>query len=356
MSSSDLYSTLKTAWHPDRLVELQYGRRPVPVHVQIILSDLCNQDCGFCAYRMSSGLSSELFAEGKLAKTGHNNPVRQIPTAKALEIIEDCAEMGVKAIQFTGGGEPTVHPDHLAIFGRAQALGMETALVTNGVRMDPTHPSILNMTWIRVSVDSGDAEMYASVRRVPVGHWDKAWGNIRGLAGSGYRGTLGVGFVVTPENFPGIRRAAELAREAGASYLRVGAVFSADGTAFYGDLIHEIAATVASVKAECDGDGFEVVDLFGRRIGDLEEGRPEDPDCGYQYLTVYIGGDLSVFRCCNTAYTRAGTVGSLKEQRFKNAVLAYEPFDARTCRHCQFLQQNRAIRALTKEPTHVNFV
>jgi MoaA/NifB/PqqE/SkfB family radical SAM enzyme len=347
-----LYSQLKVAWHPDRLVQIQEGKRPTPIHVQLILSDLCNQDCGFCAYRMSAGLSRELFGSPETRQT--RNPNRMIPTAKAMEIVEDCAEMGVKAMQFTGGGEPTVHPDHLQVFARAQRLGMATALVTNGVRLRADDPAIRDMAWVRVSVDAGDAATYAAVRRVPEGHWAAAWRNIETL-GRDFAGVLGVGFVVTPENYRGIASAARLARDAGAANMRVGAVFSSEGLGYYGDHLPAIWEAVEEAKA-VSGDGFQVIDLFGRRIGDLEEGSPDDPTCNYQYLTVYIGGDLSVYRCCNTAYTRLGTVGSLKDQRFRDAVLDYLPFDARNCTACQFIGQNRAIKALTEPPMHAEFV
>lgn len=349
MSSQDLYSQLKPAWHPEALDVLRRGQMPRPIHVQLILSDLCNQDCHFCAYRMSAGLSNELFGTAET-----HNPNRKIPTAKALEIVEDCGAMGVKAIQFTGGGEPTVHPDHLRIFARAQALGMETALVTNGVKLAPSDPAVLAMTWIRVSVDAGDEETYAAVRRVPAIHWGKMWANVRELARQ-FQGTLGMGFVVTPQNYHTIAAAAHLAREAGVANLRVGAVFSAEGPAYYGDLLPAIMDAVAAAK-ELSREGFEVVDLFGRRLSDLEAGAPDDPDCHYQYLTIYIGGDLSVYRCCNTAYTLAGKVGSLVDQRLRDALLEYGPFDARSCRFCQFIGQNKAIKALIDPPRHVNFV
>lgn len=352
---STIYSQLKPAWHPDRIEALRDGLRPRPIHVQLILSDLCNQDCSFCAYRMSAGLSNEMFTAGAELAGGHNNPIRRIPTEKALEIVDDCGEMGVKAIQFTGGGEPTVHPDHLRVFGRAQAHGIDTALVTNGVKLKADADEILAMTWIRISIDAGSREAYSAVRRVPAGHWDKVWGNIEALA-SRYEGVLGTGFVVTTQNYRGIGTAARRAKDAGARNMRVGAVFSADGSSFYGDTVPAICAEIQAAKEAVDGGGFEVIDLFGRRLGDLEGGSPTDEACGYQYLTVYIGGDLNVYRCCNTAYTRAGTVGSLREQRFRDAALAYEPFDARTCRHCQFMGQNQAIRSLIDEPEHVNFV
>lgn len=346
---SSIYSTAKPVWHLDRIEDLRNGKQPMPVHVQLILSDLCNQDCSFCAYRMSSGLSRELFATAET-----HNPNRQIPLLKAIEIVDDCEAVGVKAIQFTGGGEPTVHKSHLQIFDRAQRAGIDTALVTNGIRMDPGHDAIQRMQWIRISVDAGTEATYCKVRRVQPAHWRKVWSNMGSLAVS-YEGTLGCGFVVTPENYREIAECAYLAREHGASSLRIGAVFSSEGIGFYKDLIEAICDEIERAQV-LSSERFEVIDLFGRRLADLEHGAPSHPFCGYQYLTVYIGGDLSVYRCCNTAYTEIGKVGSLVGQRFRDLPMDYGDFDARGCRYCQFLQQNDAINALIDPPTHVNFV
>jgi len=348
MSSDDLYSQLKPAWHEDALAALRAGKVPRPVHVQLVLANLCNQGCLFCAYRSSTGLSHALFDEGQV-----------MPRVIAEEIIDDCAALGVKAIQFTGGGEPTVHPDHLALIARAQAHGMDTALVTNGVRLTPSSAAVEGLMWIRVSVDAGDARMYARVRRCPESHWARVWRLIRYLGKRHhYVGTLGVGFVVTPTNYAGIRDAARLARDAGAHNLRVGAVFTSEGLDYYGDSISAIHLAIAEAKDECDvAGGFQVIDLFGRRLNDLEAGPPTNPVCLYQYITIYIGADLQVYRCCNTAYTKAGRLGALANgTRLRDLVLGYESFDARQCRLCQFRGQNAALRALVRPPEHVNFV
>jgi len=344
----DIYSQLKPAWHLDRIQSMRDGLRPDPVHVQLVLSDLCNADCSFCSYRMSNGLSNELFPEGK-----RKNPNRMIASDKAREIIDDCATLGVKGLQFTGGGEPTMHPDHLEMFARAQGHGISTALVTNGVNLDPTNPAVRAMSWVRVSVDSGTPQMYASTRRVSEKHWHRAWENISALAES-CTGIVSVGFVITNENFRELPAAAEVAQAAGVANIRVGAVFSTDGTSYYGDRLSEIREIIASAKAEF---GDLIVDLFDRRIADLDAGSPTDALCGYQHLSTYIGGDLGVYRCCNTAYTRAGKVADLHGMRF--AEVFYKPvvpFDARSCRHCQFRGQNQVISALVRQPTHAEFV
>ncbi len=336
-----IYSQAKAAWHLDRIEALRAGRVPAPVHVQLILSDLCNHNCNFCAYRRGDGLSSELFAD----KYGNTNPNRQITTLKALEIVKDCAAIGVKAIQFTGGGEPTVHKEHLTVFAAAQKAGIRTALVTNGVNLR-LHPANLAHDWIRVSVDAGTEATYIAVREVPPQHWKRVWANIAAIASSSYAGNLSVGFVATNENHAELALAARLAKDAGASSIRVGAVFTGQGDGYYTD----IAAVRASIAAAVEEHHGFVIDLFDRRLADLHDGHPTDPFCGYQYFTTYIGADLSVYRCCNTAYTTPGKIGTLNGHRFAELAMRPKPFDARGCRYCQFNGQNRAINALLNEP------
>jgi MoaA/NifB/PqqE/SkfB family radical SAM enzyme len=346
--NAELYSQAKPLFWLDRLAGMRAGVVPPPVHVQLVLSDLCNQDCGFCAYRMSAGLSNELFPDG-----ARKNPNRMIPTPKAEEIIDDCAELGVKAIQFTGGGEPTVHPDHLALFARAQAHGIKTALVTNSINLDTSHPAVRAMEWIRVSVDAGTAKTYARTRRVAERHWPSVWLKVADLA-EHCAGTVSVGFVVTTENYHELGSLAENARLAGVANVRVGAVFSGVGVGYYGGHLPAIRDALAAARAEF---GELIVDLFDRRIDDLQAGSPTAEACGYQYLTTYIGGDLGVYRCCNTAYTRAGKVADLHDVRFAHLFgREAEPFDARSCRFCQFRGQNMAIAATQRAPTHAEFV
>lgn len=361
------YSDLKAAWHLDKIAELRAGRQIVPAQVQLILSDLCNQDCHFCAYRMSSGFSSEQFAED-----GNRNPNRKIPTPKAFEIIDDCAVLGVKAIQFTGGGEPTVHPDHLAIFHHAMQLGLETSLVTNGVRFqdrrgDVTWRDVLpRMQWVRVSIDAANPAEYAAVRRVKPEFYYHALTHVAQLADAikeqATDCVLGVGYVITRENFANLYAGVSAIRATGAANVRLSAMFSTEGAGYYDGVYDSIKAEIERVKTLATPD-FAVIDLFGDRIADLVQHAPDYAFCGYQQFNAYIGGNLKVYRCCTTAYTAHGEVGDLTDQSFASWFLGqqkhdtYALFDARTCKTCQFNSKNRSITYLVEsKPLHVNFV
>lgn len=346
----NVFSSLKAAWHIERIKQLREGKDIVPAHVQLIISDLCNQDCHFCAYRMSGGFSTEKFAD----EHGNRNPVRFIPTPKAIEILDDCKQLGVGAIEFTGGGEPTVHPDHIKIIGHAQSLGLATGLVTNAVRLKD-HAVFRSLDWLRVSLDAGTSDTYERIRVSK--QWPKVIDNIR-LAATFEKPYLGVGFVVTRENWTELASACEQMRELGVPYVRVSAMFSIGGACYYDGLLDDIAEQRRLAKA-LETDTFKVVDFFGNRVEDLQLGAPDYKFCGEQQFVLYIGGDQKVYTCCTNAYTTHGEIGDLRQQSFKDWLASYRryDFDARGCHHCQFNDKNRVINfMLEKEPKHVDFV
>ena len=138
-------------------------------------------------------------------------------------------------------------------------------------------------------------------------------------------------------------------------------MFSQHGAAYYDGLQKKIREVEDKTK-ELNGDGFHVFDLFGQRMDDLFQGAPDYEMCGFQHFTTYIGADLNVYRCCNTAYNERGLVGSLEKQTFEEMWAshqkrqAFETFDARGCERCQFNHINRTIIAATQAPTHVDFI
>jgi cyclic pyranopterin phosphate synthase len=383
------YSPLKAVRHLDVVQAVRDGDPWRPVHVQLILSDLCNQACGFCAYRDPSYSSSQLFYEIKPGTAGlrrdqghperNYNPNRMIAIEKALEILNDCAELGVSGIQFTGGGEPTVHPDFFRIVGRAQALGMATSLVTNGVllgkrfadgsRGDPAWSRVIRpMSWIRVSLDAGAPATYARIRNVPDWHFPSALAAIRqARAGRDLDGrgpVIGVGYVVTPDNWREVLVGARLAKESGADNIRISAQFSADDEALFAGFHEEAAILCRAAERELSDDSFAVINRFSEKLEDLKQKAPDYDVCGYQFFTTYIGADLNVYRCCVLAYNERGIIGSLKDRSFQDLWMSQERvdemghFDARGCDRCQFNGINRNLDYMLRpqDPPHSEFV
>lgn len=347
------FSALKAVWHLDRIATLRAGKDIVPTHVQIVLSDLCNQNCAaWCAYRAPGGFSTENFAD----ENGNKNPNRVIPTAKAKEILDDCAALGVEAIEFTGGGEPTVHPQCFEIIEYAQGLGLQTGLVTNGVRLKD-HPAVRRLTWLRVSLDAGTPETYEASRQSKA--WPQVMRNLKMLGAlPGPKPYIGVGFVILRDNYQELAQACQIAKDAGIPYVRVSAMFSTQGALYYVGVEEQIDACRAEARKLEDGT-FKIVDFFSSRIEDLRQHAPDYKFCGEQQFVLYIGGDQRVYRCCTTSYSKHGEIGDLREQRFAEWIKSYRryDFDARTCHDCQFNITNRNLNyLLDPAPAHVGFV
>lgn len=363
------YAANKAALHSDRLLALNRGLQPAPVHIHFIISDLCNQDCDFCAYRIEG--YTEKFAVIEVDGKRNHNPNRMIPTEKAAEILRDAASMGVRAIQFTGGGEPTVHPDCGGLMTLAQTFGMETAIVTNGVRLDKVMEPVLASSWIRISLDAGRPETYCGVRRVPENHWKRVLANVQDLVerrslqvkGHDRTLTIGIGFVVTRENYREVVQACQIAKDLGVDNVRISAMFQPDNAVYFNDF-HAEAADLCRQAEALSTESFQVINRFGERVSDLELGHPDYEECPYQHFVCYIGADLNVYRCCVLSYTERGTVGSLQDQTFRalwegeTKRELYRDFDARQCPRCQFNDKNREINHMVKAlpVLHGNFV
>lgn len=351
------YSHLKAFRHPDVLEGIRRGvPRRVP-HVELILADLCQQSCKFCAYRLEGYASNQRFDDK-----------RMMDLWKALEIVEDCAEIGVQAIQFTGGGEPTLHRGFPQVVEAVLARGMKFSLVSNGVRIGPELAElIVKGSWVRVSWDAAAEETYCATRKVHANHWYRAQEAIRYLRSEKEIQksdcSIGVGFVVTPDNWAEVLEAARLAKSLGADNFRISAQFSNEDERLF-EGFHTKCAELCREAEELSDEGFTVYNRFSDRLNDLRAKAPEDRLCGYQFFTTYIGADLGVYRCCGYAYNSRGLVGSIKEQRFRDFWLSQErfqnqiAFDGRGCEKCQFRKQNSALAyVLSPEPQlHEAFV
>lgn len=351
-----LYSPLKVFHHRDRIDALRRGVQPAPAQVQLIITNRCNSRCKFCAYRMPGYTSNQLF-----------NAADQLDYAKVIEILDDCVDLGVRAIQVTGGGEPTIHPRFTAIVKDIFARGLDLALVTNGNAIpEEAVPLLAEAAWVRFSIDAGYPVTYSALRGVRGDTFRRTWDTIRGLVETKRRlktdVVIGIGFVVTEENYREVIAATETARDAGVDNIRISAVFQSDGAAYF-DECHDEAMELCRKAAELETPGFRVFNNFDHRFEDLEQSRPHYIACGIQHFNTYIGADLNVYRCCVNAYNRRGLVGSIREQRFANLWRSdakrqdFANFDARDCPWCMFNDKNRTIAyALTDDPPHVNFV
>ncbi len=376
MNNNNVYSTLKPIYHKENIETLRKGEQPYPVHVEIIISDYCNHDCGFCAYRMSGYSSNELFQieEGQSRKA--RNPNRMINKEKCFEILDDCKEMNVKAIQFTGGGEPTIHPNFIEIVEYALDLGFDVGLVTNGSMLSKKrHREVaVRLVWLRVSIDAADRHYYSEERRVGLKAWDNLEKGVRllreDLNNLKSETVLGAGYVVTDRNWKGIHKATGIYKDWGFDNVRLGLMFSPDGAKPYEDFRYDMSYLAIKAVEDFSDRSYTVINRVSEKYDELDKGNPTFEFCSYQHFTQYIGGDLNLYRCCVYAYNYHGLVGSLRNMRYKELLDSQSKkenmsnFKASSCERCQFTDIIKNTNSFIESeidppnkdiPMHVNF-
>ncbi len=350
-----LYSSAKVLWFPDRLAALRRGAPVAPVHVRIKPTNVCNHSCYFCAYR-SSNLS-----------LGQEMKVRdRIPRAKMMEIIDDLVAMGVRAVTFSGGGEPLIYPHIAEAVRRLDRGGIKVATLTNGSRLLGKVADAFAecATWVRVSIDGWDGESYARYRDVKRSEFDKVLGNLEAFARRDTDCVLGASLIVDRDNAARIHGLCRRLKACGVRHVKIApCIVSNDGresNAYHAAITPMVRDQIAAA-AELADEGFEIVDHYHGLAERFD--KPYDWCPFLHYLTV-IGADCTVYTCQDKAYTRGGVLGRLEGRRFgefwfsPETQRALRRLDPRSeCRHhCVAEAKNRLlIDYLSIDPAHAAF-
>ncbi len=190
---------LKLLFHTERVNKWLKDEDIYPILVEFDLSNACNQACDFCTFRYIKDKSI-------------------LKTDVAERTIIELSQCGVKAINWTGGGEPLIHKDYMYLTGIAHATGLEQGLFTNGVLLDDKLMSHIARThkWVRFSIDAGTPETYQRIRKRD--DFDKVISNVKKMVAIKGRCQVGIGFVITPSNFNEIPAFSRLVKETGVDY------------------------------------------------------------------------------------------------------------------------------------------
>lgn len=122
--------------HMDRLIDIQTGKRPRPVMFHMSPCNPCNLTCSFCCFA--------------------NRAMKEMLTVEQMKsAIDQFWDLGVRGMEFTGGGEPTLHPKLDEIIEYGYNKGFKMGICTNGSRLDKIKNWNM-MTWVRLGMYSFD--------------------------------------------------------------------------------------------------------------------------------------------------------------------------------------------------------
>ncbi|MBI5625207.1 MAG: radical SAM protein [Elusimicrobia bacterium] len=353
-----IYSPLKVFHCREHLGALISGHVVPPVHIRLKPVNACNHNCWYCAYR-SDKLDLQL---GSMMNTRDS-----IPGDKLDEIVRDIVAMGVKAVTFSGGGEPLIHPRIPAAVEMLAQGGVKVATLTNGALLQGPAAEQFSRhgTWVRVSIDAWDGPSYAKARGVSDKEYDKVMGNIRRFAAAGSRCFIGASFIVTRENAAHVADFCRQAKAAGVRNVKLSACVvantSAENNAYHAPLADLLRTQIEACRRLEDA-AFTVTDHYHRMDERFEKAYHRCPTL--MFLTV-IGADCKVYTCQDKAYTDGGLLGSIRDRSFKdfwfseeNARRMADVDPCRDCRHhCVAHAKNVLLDDyLSLDPEHRDFV
>lgn len=294
--------------HYPILEALARGEMTAPITAEIDLTDgACNQACRHCCFSSGEGLR-----------------FTQINPEKLLRSLEEMRNLGMKGVEFVGGGEPTAHKQVKEILEGALDLGLEVGLVTNGLLAHKILPIAHRLHFVRVSLDSANQETYDYMHGVRPGKNDfaKVINNIRALReaipqNDQGKMQLGIGYLVVPphnhaqtEVFAG----AQLAQELAVDYIVYRPAQIQEGADL---LMWNEAQNAISAARKIYGTGHtRVYGGGGIRWATLQEGQHPTGRCDAKPTVAIIQADGSIAHCNLWRNDKDSKIGNIYDDSF----------------------------------------
>lgn len=296
------YSKLKILHHKKKLDTLT-SRTPItaPIHIRIKPTNVCNHRCSYCSYQNSYG---QLGKDMKKAD--------QIPYLKLKQIMSNCEDMGVKAITFSGGGEPLLYPNFYHII---KGTSLDIAVLTNGIFLRDKLAAILahKATWIRISVDGYDPASYSEYRKCSIGDFYLLQSNVKMFKKLRQKCLLGVNIIIDERNVSHLADMVKMWKDLGVDNIKLSPAIISNSSqvnnAYHSRIMDLFDSQLSQV------DMTNVYNSYHLQLGGFEKTYTW---CPYVQILPIIGADCRVYTCHDKAYNLTnGVLGDIRKISFK---------------------------------------
>ena len=326
------YSKLKIFHHRDKMDALLEGRLTAPIAVRVKPTNKCNHGCFYCVY----DASFSCIHQEKRRKD-------EIPLGKIEEILNNFSEMGVKAVIYSGGGEPLFHPNAEDFLEFTVKNKLDLAIISNGQCLNGKKAELLaeHAFWVRLSMDYCDLETFIKTRAGNEKMFKEIIDNIKRFVKMKNKDCeFELAYNVHEYNYHRIIDSAKFFKDLGFENVRFGPVWKPGFVEYHAAFRSTAEKLLEKAKKEVGDDHFKIGDTYTR---DFEmSGVPDRKytTCYWMQICPAIGADQVVYTCPNKAYDLTGAIGSLKERSFKDlwqsrkTLEIYKSFNPQeSCRH-----------------------
>ena len=294
--------------HLDRLQEIRGGTFR-PITLEVAPTNKCNLDCVFCSVR-DRDKSQEL-------------DFMDLQTA-----IGEFRKMGLKSLEITGGGEPSLYPEinHLISIN---SHDLDVGMISNGIGLEArvSKEALNDLTWLRVSMNGLDYGFKPDLPKI--------------------RGTLGLSYVWNQfSNSNMMAKILMYKKESNAEYVRI---------------VPDCLSVLAQEEFR-ETIAPKIEKMYGKH-GFFAQSKPYSvPDrCWWGYLKPFLNADGYIYRCSanpllNRKFGEEFRMGRMED--VKKIWADIKPFDTKYCEtgKCFFKPQNDLVEAVMGKGKHEKFI
>jgi cyclic pyranopterin phosphate synthase len=345
----------KLIYHVPRVYQWLKGKNIYPIYIEIGLYGGCNHRCIFCAFDFLK-YKPEVLDETHLKK-----------------LILEASEKGVKSILYSGEGEPLLHKSVIEIVNFTKKAGIDVALVTNGTLFDKDKATRLlgSLSWLKVGLDAGTEKSYAAIHRTTKEDFNIVIKNLREAVGirnkNKYSCTIGVQFLLIPQNYKEVIVLAQILSGIGVDYLIIKPYSQHPSSNNVIDHCFKYKDTFyldEKIKRYAKNN-FQII--FRRNAMEKrQEKRPYGYCLGLPFAT-HITAKGDVYPCNLFLGKKEFLFGNIHKESFKNIwegrrrkkimQLIYNKWEVTNCRKsCRLDEINRYLWQLKNPNSHVNFI
>jgi len=242
-----------------------------------------------------------------------------------FKVIDEFSRLGIKGINFTGGGEPLTHPALTELMEHADSQGIDVGIITNGVLLDEEKTRRLARIakFIRISLSSSSAKSYAKLHKTPENSFPKLIENLNLLGGFAKKtqALTGVLFLLDSRTEGELLETVKLVKESGLKFIEIRSIKNTP--IFTPGALKPQFRDLTQEAGKLASEDFRIIvrdELF--RSGD---------DFGKNYKTCHIhefvtsiSAEGDVYLCCEFEGRKEYAFGNIKDQVFSDIWLSEE--------------------------------
>jgi MoaA/NifB/PqqE/SkfB family radical SAM enzyme len=349
------YSELKIFHHTECIEKFIKGERPSPIYIRIKPTNICNQRCFYCGY-----------ADDSLFDGRQVDRREFIPWEIMKNTLHDMKEMGVKAVTFSGGGEPLCYSYINDTLRMVREWNIDYSIITNGQALKDESAELLEKAkWVRISFDSADKSTYEGIRGVNT--YNQVINNIENFAKrKASTCTLGINCVITKNNANEIFEICRLVKNLGVDNIKFSPILiKSNEVAYHKGIKDLVTEQINEAKIKLENETFRIVDKYTNDTALEDAYIKEYSKCHIQNFFTVIAADSKVYRCHQRAYMKVGELGDLTKNSFKeiwysqdtiNKINSFNP-QKDCCFRCAFDERNKLLDDFINiDRNHVNFI